>query len=195
MTNCRLPRGGVDRNPSGETNTARRLGRLPRGGVDRNMFATRSSWLAPRRLPRGGVDRNLSGVIAVLARLVASRGEAWIETGSGRRNLQGFWSPPAGRRGSKQMTLADDAGFTRVASRGEAWIETAAPSPCAMVRMVASRGEAWIETNWSCAGLLVGAVASRGEAWIETAVFTSTRRHVSCRLPRGGVDRNIVPKR
>ena len=97
---------------------------------------------------------------------VASRVEAWIETML--RAIFGCHcaSPPAWRRGLKQMALALGCDETLVASRVEAWIETAS---C---------------LTWPN----VQSVASRVEAWIETTCRPAFSAQCYCRLPRGGVD-------
>jgi len=55
---------------------------------------------------------------------------------------------------------------------------------------VASLAEAWIETRtWRQMGTRI-TVASLAEAWIETTTGALDTPSDSCRLPRGGVDRN-----
>ncbi len=57
---------------------------------------------------------------------VASRAEAWIETGSaGAAPADPLASPPARRRGLKPKFAVAGAQAMQVASRAEAWIETA----------------------------------------------------------------------
>ena len=63
----------------------------------------------------------------MLSGLVASRAEAWIETG-----------------GRSRMRMEED-----VASRAEAWIETRMHCIARNSQQVASRAEAWIETDWN----------------------------------------------
>jgi len=97
---------------------------------------------------------------------VASRTEAWIETTGGRAGYSAAQSPPARRRGLKQVEIAEVVEGAIVASRTEAWIETILGSS-------APRGPG---------------VASRTEAWIETWAMFTKIAGTSCRLPHGGVD-------
>ena len=83
----------------------------------------------------------------VTQQAVASRAEAWVETGAALEKLAAGMSPPARRRGSK-------------------------PDPCRQA-------------------IPHQPVASRAEAWVETALMRAFDYVVACRLPRGGVGRNL----
>ncbi len=126
---------------------------------------------------------------------VASRAEAWIETRAARSIWKGAW----------------------VASRAEAWIETRIViGALALELRVASRAEAWIETvHGECPARVARSPPARRRGSKHRVALELQRKSTSpparrrgskpaaccsmraaaCRLPRGGVDRNIAEAR
>ncbi len=146
------------------------------------------------RLPRGGVGRNSLAVAAPNpGRGVASRAEAWVETGTCPISTPTPWSPPAPRRGSKHVPGARRGHTHAVASRAEAWVETSRSERChSMTACRLPRGG--VGRNRIARHFLAhfARVASRAEAWVETDHERPTSRVVAGRLPRGGVGRNLA---
>jgi CRISPR associated protein Cas1 len=73
-----------------------------------------------------------------------------------------------------------------------AWIETLTGEPIPKERVVAPRAGAWIETDALQLALRWPRVAPRAGAWIETSVCAIGASEITCRSPRGGVDRNCL---
>ena len=125
----RLSRGGVDRNFVQPTASAMASCRLPCGGVDRNPLRLREAAREVRSPPvrrRGlkrGVDHHAS--LEPESPPVRRRGlklDLWHD------DEHGVGSPPVRRRGSKLPGIAAKAGDELVASHAEAWIETRSAS-------------------------------------------------------------------
>ena len=105
----------------------------------------------------------------MLAILVASFTDAWIETWSSIRGQEPARSRPSRTRGLKHRGHRGNS-KGGVASFTDAWIETRQLTSSTAASCVASFTDAWIETLLCCTTLLRSPVASFTDAWIETVV-------------------------
>ena len=147
--------------------------------------------MSARRSPRGSVDRNcIAANKCGLCDCVAPRAGAWIETRGMRIMLCASESLPARERGSKRVTLARLTIAGIVAPRAGAWIETVRiVSSAKHGRSLPARERGSKPMRAACA-IAERSVAPRAGAWIETISPAPRRGMLSCRSPRGSVDRN-----
>ena|SRR6185312_895040 len=111
-----------------------------------------------------------------LARMVAPRAGAWIETRRQRGKAAPVRrSPPARGRGLKHGERCLTYLLRCVAPRAGAWIETSAVGELIPRLCVAPRAGAWIETGMEIGTGCWGLVAPRAGAWIETPCTAADR--------------------